>query len=388
MNHKRTTIGLFLSVFLMMIGVGMIVAVMPQRYVTLSGSPNTVGSLAAAFALTYLLVQFGVGRLADRCGFKPFLVAGYFVCALAGLWFYFAGDAMALITGRLIQGVGEAPVWSLAPAALALQDPKRPGRLIGGYNAVLHLGLAIGPGVGLLIGRRLPEETTFAVYAILCFLGGLVLVGTLGGKTNTQVGAGPRHSLVAILSSLTANRKLLATLFGAGLYGAGYGAFLTVIPVFLRLVKGFDALMIGLFFSGFYIAIGLAALLTGPLADRRGRRVFMIAGMALAAIGVLSALALDGIFLTSMLFLAILALGSFGVSSLAYLNEMAAVDLKGTFSGIYFLSWGLGMFCGPIIMGGIDAWGGAGIGLRSFGGLMVLYVLILFREVFRGQDPA
>jgi MFS family permease len=76
MNDKRTIIGLFLSVFLMMIGVGMIVAVMPQRYIALSGTPSTVGSLAAAFALTYLLVQFGVGRLADRYGFKPFLIAG------------------------------------------------------------------------------------------------------------------------------------------------------------------------------------------------------------------------------------------------------------------------------------------------------------------------
>ena len=60
MKSKPTTCGLFLSVFLLMTGVGMIVAVLPRTYVALSGSPHSVGSLAAAFAVTYLLVQLAV----------------------------------------------------------------------------------------------------------------------------------------------------------------------------------------------------------------------------------------------------------------------------------------------------------------------------------------
>lgn len=383
MNAKRTIIGLFLSVFLMMIGVGMIVAVMPQRYIALSGSPSTVGSLAAAFALTYLLVQFEVGRLADRYGFKPFLIAGYYICAGAGICFYFGQEALALIAGRLIQGVGEAPVWSLAPAALALQNPSRPGRLIGGYNAVLHLGLATGPAAGLLIGRWMPEEAAFAVYAILCFAGGTILAGTLSQEVGIRPPKTRRSSLAGILAQLAADRKPLATLFGAGLYGAGYGAFLTVIPVFLQLVKGYDLLGIGMFFSGFYIAIGTAALLTGHLTDRYGQPRIMVAGMLVAGVAILVAPALAGGVLASLLILSVLALGSFGVSSLAYLNQMAPIGLKGSYSGIYFLCWGLGMFCGPLVMGGIDAWTAAGVGLRSFGALMTLYVFILWREVFR-----
>jgi MFS family permease len=383
MNDKRTIIGLFLSVFLMMIGVGMIVAVMPQRYIALSGSPSTVGSLAAAFALTYLLVQFEVGRLADRYGFKPFLIAGYYICAVAGICFYFGQEALALIAGRLVQGVGEAPVWSLAPAALALQNPGRPGRLIGGYNAVLHLGLATGPGAGLLISRWLPEEAAFAVYAILCFSGGSILLGTLSQEVAIRPQTTRRPSMAGILAQLAADRKPLATLFGAGLYGAGYGAFLTVIPVFLQLVKGYDLLGIGMFFSGFYIAIGMAALLTGHLTDRYGQPRIMVAGMLVAGIAIFMAPALEGGVLASLLILSVLALGSFGVSSLAYLNQMAPTGLKGSYSGIYFLCWGLGMFCGPLVMGGIDAWTAAGVGLRGFGALMTLYVFKLWREVFR-----
>lgn len=387
MHDNRTVIGLFLAVFLMMIGVGMIVAVMPQRYLFLSDSPGTVGSLAAAFAITYLLVQSGIGRLADRYGFKRFLVAGYFVCVLAGVFFYFGKDALALIVGRLIQGVGEAPVWSLAPAVLALQNPNKPGRLIGGYNAVLHLGLATGPGMGLLIGQWLPEEMTFAVYAVLCFSGGVILMGTLPGDTSIRMETLPRHFLAGILSSPARHRKLLTILFGAGLYGAGYGAFLTVIPVYLQLAKGYDALGIGLFFTGFYIAIGMAALFTGPLADRYDRRGFMLAAMGTAALAIMWSPDLEGGLLIGLLLLSVLALGSFGVSSLAFLNAMAPVDLKGTFASVYFLSWGLGMFCGPVMLGGIDAWVGAGFGLRLFGALMIFYAVLLSRELFRREAP-
>jgi MFS family permease len=321
--------------------------------------------------------------LADRYGFKPFLIAGYYICAVAGICFYFGQEALALIAGRLVQGVGEAPVWSLAPAALALQDPGRPGRLIGGYNAVLHLGLAAGPAAGLVIGRWLPVEATFVVYAILCFSGGSILLATLGQEAAIRPQTTRLPSLAGILAQLAADRKPLATLFGAGLYGAGYGAFLTVIPVFLQLVKGYDLLGIGMFFSGFYIAIGTAALLTGHLTDRYGQPRIMVAGMLVAGIAILVAPALEGTVLAGLLILSVLALGSFGVSSLAYLNQMAPIGLKGSYSGIYFLCWGLGMFCGPLVIGGVDAWTAAGVGLRGFGALMTLYVFILWREVFR-----
>jgi len=379
MTTKTTAWGLFLSVFLMMIGVGMIVAVMPRHYVALSGAPHTVGSLAAAFAMTYLMVQLVVGRLADRYGFRRFIIAGYFVCSLAGLCFFFGRDALMLIVGRLIQGVGEAPAWSLAPAILALQTPSRPGRMLGGYSAVLHVGLALGPALGVLSRWCLPEKGVFAIFALLCFCGGLTLMGTLPADTRL-----PRESFrnpfrQGLVATLSTDRTILATLFGVALYGAGYGAFLTIIPVYLQSDKGFGEIGIGMFFTGFYVAIGLAALLTGALSDRVGRRRFMAPGLILGAVGIAFIPALDGAALAGFLMAAVLALGIFGMLSLAYLNALAAADLKGTLSGCYFLSWGLGMFAGPLVMGGLDAAAGPGAGLQSYGVFTGLYGLVFHR---------
>jgi MFS family permease len=353
------------------------VAVMPRHYVALSGSPHTVGSLAAAFAITYLMVQLVVGRLADRYGFRRFIIAGYFICAAAGVCFYISADAFMLILGRLIQGVGEAPAWSLAPAVLAHQDPARPDRLIGTYSAVLHVGLALGPALGILCRFIWPEESVFAVFAGLCFCGGWILIGSLRADTPCG-GAQHQPSYPRELPGEAAeDRTIMAVLLGVALYGAGYGAFLTVIPVYLQAAKGFGETGIGLFFSGFYVAIGLAALLTGLLSDRIGPRRSMTAGLAAAAIAIAFLPAAEGMILRGLLFTSMLALGIFGMSSLGYLNALAAPERKGTYAGFYFLAWGLGMFLGPLVIGAMDALAAPGTGLESYGVFTGLYGLLL-----------
>ena len=384
MTPKTTACGLFLSVFLLMTGVGMIVAVMPRHYMALSGSPHTVGSLAAAFAITYLMVQLVVGRLADRYGFRGFIIAGYFICAAAGLCFYVSTDALMLILGRLIQGIGEAPVWSLAPAVLALQNPSRADRLIGGYSATLHVGLALGPALGVLCRLVWPEESVFVIFAVLCFLGGWVLIGTLRSKAPDQEAQGRPSYSWRLPVGITAGRTIRATLLGVAFYGAGYGAFLTVIPVYLQTAKGFGVIGIGLFFSGFYVAIGLAALLTGLLGEHLGRRRLMTMGLLLAAIAIAFLPVADGAVLLGLLFVSMLTLGIFGMSSLAHLNSLAASDCKGTLSGFYFLAWGIGMFLGPLAIGGMDALAAPGTGLQSYGVFTGLYGVILYKALSGG----
>ena len=377
MTSKTTACGLFLAIFLMMSGVGMIVAVMPLHYVALSGSPHTVGSLAAAFAITYLMVQLVVGRLADRYGFRRFIIAGYFICAAAGVCFYISADAFMLILGRLIQGIGEAPAWSLAPAVLALQDPARPGRLIGGYSAILHVGLALGPVLGILCRLIWPEESVFAVFAVLCFCGGWILIGTLQADAPCQGGQGRPFCSRGRPVAVPVGRTIGATLLGVALYGAGYGSFLTVIPVYLQTAKGFGETGIGLFFSGFYVAVGTAALLTGLLSERIAQRRLMTAGMVPAAIAIAFLPAAEGAVLMALLLGSTLALGIFGMSALDFLNTLATPDRKGTLSGFYFLAWGIGMFLGPLVIGGLDALAAPGTGLQSYGVFTGLYGLIL-----------
>ena len=66
MSSFRILIVVSLAASLLMVGVGMIVALLPQRVLDLSGSLQDVGYVASFFALSYLMLQLPLGNLADR----------------------------------------------------------------------------------------------------------------------------------------------------------------------------------------------------------------------------------------------------------------------------------------------------------------------------------
>jgi len=162
MRRYQSLLALNVSVFLLMVGVGMIVALLPQRIMDLSHSVAAVGYLAAAFALSYVLLQIPVGKLADKVGCKLPLLVGYGLCGITGLLYYGADTTTLIFLGRFLQGIGEVPIWALAPALLSLQYANTKGRAIGIYNASFHLGLSVGPLLGMLLRQLdMPTNTAF-----------------------------------------------------------------------------------------------------------------------------------------------------------------------------------------------------------------------------------
>jgi len=174
-KNNRTLISLNLSVFMMMLGVGMIMALLPQRIIVLTGSGKTVGYLASAFAISYILLQVPIGNLSDRYGFKFFLFLGYLICFITGVLYYFSNHTNLYFLGRLFQGMGEAPIWALAPALLSIKYPASKGKAIGIYNASIHTGLTIGPLLGILFSNYLTGNKPFLFYTGVCLLGALIL---------------------------------------------------------------------------------------------------------------------------------------------------------------------------------------------------------------------
>ena len=153
------------------------VALLPQRVYAATGALESVSLIASIFAMAYLLTQLPAGVLSDRFGTKPILIVGYGLCGIAGLLFFFAQSASPIYAGRVIQGVGEAPIWALGPALLSLAYPNAKGRAIGIYNAAIHAGLTLGPLLGLFVAPSGQSGVPFLLFAALCFIGGgIVLV--------------------------------------------------------------------------------------------------------------------------------------------------------------------------------------------------------------------
>lgn len=351
-NRDNTLFSLILGVFLMMIGNGMALSALPQRFIEITGSGEKIGYIASYYAISYIIIQIVIGNFSDKAGFRLFLFLGYFICFLSGISLYYAKTSTMIFIGRIFGGMGEAPVFALAPALLSIKYPLKKGKVIGFYNASMHMGLMIGPGIGLMVQKIWHINAIFLCYAFTCLAGLVILVFGVEEKEREKQEKQQGKSIdFKYLYDLISNKKVLTVLVGISLYGAGYGALFTIIPDFLIRFKSFSNNYTGLFFTMIYVAISMAQFTTGPLADKFGSRVFMLVGLVTASIGIFTFPYLTfNWIIVLLLTIASFGLGVFHLSSLWFLNDIVSDSYKGSISGIYYLFWGIGMFCGPLII--------------------------------------
>jgi MFS family permease len=390
MRERRTFLAVNGSVFLFMLGVGMVVPILPGIVAGLAGTPSAAGYLASAFAVSYVALQVPVGRLADRWGFRPFIALGYGLCGVSGILYFFGGSLPAILFGRLLQGAGEAPVWALAPALLALRNPASKGKIIGTFNASLHLGLTLGPLLGLLMWSFGWRQSAFLFFSGVSAASALLvaLFAEDRDPVPTEKTATEKTDFRKA-AAFAAGGPVSAVLAGVVLYGAGYGLFVTTVPAFLIDVKGLSQGTIFFFFALYYVAIGVTQSVAGALSDRWGRKRFLAAGMAAAASGLAFFPGFDRAAVMAPLLVAGLGFGTFHVTSMAWMNERAAPSLKGTISGLYYLAWGIGYFSGPPLIGKLGDVFGYGTAFAVFAALLLLEGAVLSRMRHpRGEEAS
>jgi len=359
-----------------MVGVGLIVALLPQRIMNLSASVSGVGFLASAYAVPMVLLQIPIGNLADKYGFKPFLIGGYLLCALAGLMYFFADTPNLFFSGRFLQGIAEVPIWALAPALLSIQYASEKGTFMGFYNAALHCGLTAGGILSIFVFRIWQGSEPFLLFTVVSILGGLI-TALFVENPDRQPAATAASVDTRGLGSLMADRTNLIVFSGIALYGAGYGIFITIVPAFLISAREVAQSTIGVFFALFYVALSLSQLLAGKWSDRRGRKPAMVAGLLMAAIGIAAFHSCRSPLFIIFLTLAGLGLGMFCVSSMAFLNERVSRSFKGTVSGAFYFSWGAGYFGGPLLIGKIGSAIGFQAGFSIYSVLMLLQLMAI-----------
>ncbi len=376
-KNNKELIGLSLSAFLLMLGDGMVLALLPQKVIDLTNSISLIGYLASTYAIAQLISQIPIGVLADRMGVKFFIITGYVLSVLSGLLYYFTTNVNLVFLGRVLQGIGEAPILALAPALLSLQYPSSKGKKIGIYNASIYLGLTMGPLVGMVFFEKWSDNQIFLFYAVMCLLGTIINSYILENRVKCETTNNENINLSNLIVFIK-NPYTLVILFGITLYGSGFGMFLTIIPAFLITEKSFGQSYIGIFFSMFYVAISLAQIITGFLSDKMGRKIFMVIGLIIAAVGLRMTSNFDHMWLNLVFCVTSLGLGIFYLSSLAYLNETVPDYFKGTISGAYYLFWGIGMFWGPLIFSNYLHSSKYYFGFSIFALLLALEAVLLF----------
>jgi DHA1 family tetracycline resistance protein-like MFS transporter len=181
--ERRALAFIMVTVFIDMLGFGLVIPVLPVMVSTLSGreiaQATAIGGwLIMSFAIAQFLFAPLLGNLSDRFGRRPVLLVSMAGHGFAYLIAAFALSVPMLLVGRVIAGMTGAS-YSTAYAYIAdVAPPERRAQDFGLIGVAFGLGFIFGPAVGGVLGAsdyRIPFLVAAGLSG-LNFLFGLIVL--------------------------------------------------------------------------------------------------------------------------------------------------------------------------------------------------------------------
>src|SRR5689334_14508421 len=148
---SRVLFFVFTTVLLDMMGFGIVIPLLPFYVQSMGGSAEVVGVLLGTFAAMQMVATPLLGRMSDRYGRRPIILASLAGNALAMVVFAIAAERAwlpLLFASRILAG---ATAGNLAACQAAVADvtsgPERAAGM-GRVGAGIGLGLVFGPVLG------------------------------------------------------------------------------------------------------------------------------------------------------------------------------------------------------------------------------------------------
>ena len=142
----------FMTIFLDLLGFGIIIPIQPFYAEQFGASPAQVTWLGAAYSLMQFLFVPVWGRLSDRIGRRPVVLVSIAAAIVGFLVFGFAGSLGMLYAARLVTGIGNANIATVQAILADITAPEERAKAMGILGAAFGLGFIIGPGVGGVVG--------------------------------------------------------------------------------------------------------------------------------------------------------------------------------------------------------------------------------------------
>ena len=313
------------------------------------GTPLLAGLAVGAYGLTQAVMQIPFGVWSDRVGRKPLIVVGLLLHVAGSALGAVATSAAALVTARVVQGLGAVS----GPVTAFLADLTRPEART---RAMFAVGMSIGVSfvLSLVMGPLL--AAAIGVAGGFWLIGGLGLVA-LGLVLFALPAERPRAERTARGRwSQALTRRLAPYYAGIFVLHLTLTAAFIAVPHLLRDLHGLDESRHWLVYLGVFVA---SIALTAPLVvwserNRSPGRVALIGGGALAA--ALAALAVAQGSFNALLCALVLYFGAFNFLEArlpAALTEAAGEASRGAALGLFATSQFAGAFAGGLVGGAL-----------------------------------
>ncbi|MEW8965794.1 multidrug efflux MFS transporter NorA, partial [Staphylococcus arlettae] len=151
---------LYFNIFLVFLGIGLVVPVLPVYLKDLGLKGSDLGILVAVFALAQMIISPFGGTLADKLGKKLIICIGLFLFAISEFLFAVSHTFELLIISRVLGGFSAGMVMPGVTGMIADISPSSDKAKNFGYmSAIINSGFILGPGIGGFLAEfshRLP----------------------------------------------------------------------------------------------------------------------------------------------------------------------------------------------------------------------------------------
>lgn len=289
MQERKSSIPiLFASLFIVMLGFGIVVPILPFYVTHFDAGGQALGLLMAIYSMMQFVFAPIWGRWSDRVGRKPVLLIGLIGFAISFTLQGLAQDVVQLILARGVAGLLSSATLPVAFAYIGdtTSDENRSSGM-GMLGAAMGLGMIFGPPLGGPLGKLALPLPFFAAagFAIIAAVFAWVMLpeSLAPDKRATHVGATQSRARVLV----DALRGPLVFLFvTAFLLAFALTNFEAVLGLFAldRFALGPDQVgyLLGAF--GFLGALQQGAVI-GPLTRRIGEVRVLQSGLVVSGIG-------------------------------------------------------------------------------------------------------
>ncbi|ARJ51233.1 multidrug efflux MFS transporter NorA [Staphylococcus lutrae] len=239
---------LYLNVFLVFLGIGLIIPVIPIYLKDLNLTGADLGIMVAVFALSQMVVSPFGGALADRLGKKHIISVGLVLFSISEFIFAASHSFSLLIFSRVLGGFSAGLVMPGVTGLIAdLSSEKDKARNFGYMSAIVSVGFILGPGVGGFlaeISHRLPFVCA-GILGLLAFIGTVIFVHAPNQSSMQGFRQFDRTTLLQINYKAFITPVVLTLILALGL-----SAFETLFPLYTADKIDFDPADISIAITG------------------------------------------------------------------------------------------------------------------------------------------
>jgi MFS transporter, DHA1 family, multidrug resistance protein len=368
---------LFVVMFLVMVGFGIIIPVLPFYAEEIGANPTELGLLMAVYSLMQLIFAPIWGQVSDRIGRKPVMMIGITGLALAFFIQAISSQLWMLFVARILGGILSSANMPTAMAYVAdITTEENRGKGMGIIGAATGLGFVFGPAIGGIFSKislNMPFYLASGSSLIT-----LVLVFILLKESADKKKTVKRDSIWKAFNTHVSVLFFVQLLISLSLSGLE-----ATFAYFAAKRAGLGSTQLGYIFMimGFGSALVQGGLV-GRFTKKYGERSVIQGGIIISAIG-FGLILLVHSFTTAAIFLTIFGLGNGvirpSVSSL--LTKMSTAG-HGSSTGLLSSFDSLGRIIGPPIGGWLFS---LSIGLPYISGAIISMVALLLFVLFRPQ---